>query len=157
DPLGLAEREHVADLELSFHELSEADLDTAFQVGSLHIGRENATLGEIVDALERTYCHHIGAEFMHIVDTEQRHWIMTRMESVRSAPDYGPDVRRQLLRRLIKADGLERSLASKYPGTKRFGLEGGESLIPMLAEMVQRIGSYGAKEIVIGMAHRGRL
>ncbi|WP_052094222.1 2-oxoglutarate dehydrogenase E1 component [Pseudohaliea rubra] len=157
DPLGLAEREHVADLELSFHELSEADLDTAFQVGSLHIGRDNATLGEIVDALERTYCHHIGAEFMHIVDTAQRHWIMTRMESVRSAPDYGPDVRRQLLRRLIKADGLERSLASKYPGTKRFGLEGGESLIPMLAEMVQRIGSYGAKEIVIGMAHRGRL
>jgi len=157
DPLGLAEREHVADLELSFHELSEADLDTAFQVGSLHIGRESATLGEILDALERTYCHHIGAEFMHIVDTKQRHWIMTRMESVRSAPEYGPNVRQQLLRRLIKADGLERSLATKYPGTKRFGLEGGESLIPMLAEMVQRIGSFGAKEIVIGMAHRGRL
>jgi 2-oxoglutarate dehydrogenase E1 component len=79
------------------------------------------------------------------------------MESVRSAPDFGPEVQRQILRRLIKADGLERSLGSKYPGTKRFGLEGGESLIPMLAEMMQRIGGYGAKEIVIGMAHRGRL
>ncbi|MEE4277104.1 MAG: 2-oxoglutarate dehydrogenase E1 component [Halieaceae bacterium] len=157
DPLGLAEREQVPDLELAFHDLSAADLDTVFQVGSLRIGHDAATLKEIVDALERTYCHTVGAEFMHIVDTEQRHWITSRMESVRGAPDYGPDVQRQILRRLIKADGLEKSLGSKYPGTKRFGLEGGESLIPMLAEMMQRIGSYGAKEIVLGMAHRGRL
>ncbi|MEP0201906.1 MAG: 2-oxoglutarate dehydrogenase E1 component [Halioglobus sp.] len=157
DPLGLAEREHVPDLELGFHQLSAADRDTVFQVGSLHIGKTDASLGEIVDALERTYCHTIGAEFMHIVDTGQRHWIMTRMESVRSAPDYSPAVRTQLLRHLIKAEGLEKSLGSKYPGTKRFGLEGSESLIPMLSEMVHRLGSYGAKEIVIGMAHRGRL
>jgi 2-oxoglutarate dehydrogenase E1 component len=95
DPLGLAEREHVADLELGFHELSIADLDTPFQVGSLHIGRGDATLKEIIDALERTYCHTVGAEFMHIVDTEQRHWIMQRMEAVRSAPDYGPDIQRR--------------------------------------------------------------
>ncbi|MEL7045975.1 MAG: 2-oxoglutarate dehydrogenase E1 component, partial [Pseudomonadota bacterium] len=115
DPLGLAEREQVADLELGFHELSTADLDTTFQVGSLRIGHDAATLQEIVDALEKTYCHTVGAEFMHIVDTEQRHWIMSRMESVRSAPDYGPDVQRQILRRLIKADGLEKSLGSKYP------------------------------------------
>jgi 2-oxoglutarate dehydrogenase E1 component len=157
DPLGLAEREHVADLELNFHELSMADLDTVFQTGSMHIGKTDATLGEIVEALERTYCHTIGSEFMHIVDTEQRHWIMQRLESVRSAPDFGREVRVLLLRRLIQAEGLEKSLGSKYPGTKRFGLEGGESLIPMLSEMVQRCGSYGAKEMVIGMAHRGRL
>jgi 2-oxoglutarate dehydrogenase E1 component len=157
DPLGLAEREHVADLELAFHELSNADLDTVFQTGSMHIGKADASLGEILDALERTYCHTIGAEFMHIVDTEQRHWIMQRMESVRSAPDFGNEARVLLLRRLIKAEGLEKSLGSKYPGTKRFGLEGSESLIPMLSEMVQRCGSYRAKEIVIGMAHRGRL
>jgi len=157
DPLGLAERERVPDLELAFHQLSVADMETPFQVGSLHIGKADATLGEIVDALERTYCHTVGAEFMHIVDTEERHWIMTRMESVRSAPDYGTDVRMTLLRRLIKAEGLEKSLGSKYPGTKRFGLEGAESLIPMLSELVQRVGAYGAKEIVIGMAHRGRL
>ncbi|MEM1405098.1 MAG: 2-oxoglutarate dehydrogenase E1 component [Pseudomonadota bacterium] len=157
DPLGLARREHVVDLELGFHELSVADLDSVFQVGSLRIGHDAATLKEIIDALERTYCNTVGVEFMHIVDTEQRAWIMSRMESVRSAPDYGPDVQRTILRRLIKADGLERSLGSKFPGTKRFGLEGGESLIPMMNEMIRRIGGYGAKEIVLGMAHRGRL
>ncbi|MCB1846625.1 MAG: 2-oxoglutarate dehydrogenase E1 component, partial [Halieaceae bacterium] len=82
DPLGLAPREHVVDLELGFHQLSAADFDTVFQTGSLHIGKADATLGEIVQAMERTYCHTVGAEFMHIVDTEQRHWIMQRMESV---------------------------------------------------------------------------
>jgi 2-oxoglutarate dehydrogenase E1 component len=157
DPLGLASRQYVPDLELSFHELSQADFDTVFQVGSLHIGKADATLGEIYEAMERTYCKHVGAEFMHIVNSEERHWIMQRMESVRSAPDFGSEIQKTLLRRLIKAEGLEKSLGSKYPGTKRFGLEGGESLIPMLYEMVQRSGSYGAKEIVIGMAHRGRL
>ncbi len=157
DPLGLWQREQVADLELGFHQLSTADFDTVFQTGTLHIGKADATLGEIYAALERTYCNTIGAEFMHIVDTAERHWIMQRMESVRSAPDYGTAVQLQLLNQLINAEGLEKSLASKYPGTKRFGLEGGESLIPMLSEMVQRCGSYGAQEIVIGMAHRGRL
>jgi len=157
DPLGLAEREQVADLDLNFHQLSSADFDTVFQAGTLHIGKADATLGEIFEALNRTYCHTIGAEFMHIVDTTERHWIMQRMESVRSAPDYGKDVRLHLLNQLINAEGLEKSLASKYPGTKRFGLEGGESLIPMLSEMVQRCGALGAQEIVIGMAHRGRL
>ncbi len=157
DPLNLHTRDHVPDLDLAFHQLSVADLETVFQTGSMYIGKADATLGEIVEALERTYCHTIGAEFMHIVDTEQRHWIMQRMESVRSAPNFSADIRKQLLRRLIKAEGLEKSLGSKYPGTKRFGLEGGESLIPMMSEMVQRSGSYGAKEIVIGMAHRGRL
>ncbi len=157
DPLGLAERQHVADLDLNFHELSTADFDTVFQTGSLHIGKADATLGEIHDALERTYCKSVGAEFVHITSTEERHWVMQRMESVRSAPDFGADIQKTLLRRLIKAEGLEKSLGSKYPGTKRFGLEGGESMIPMLYEMVQRFGGYGAKEIVIGMAHRGRL
>ena len=157
DPLGLAEREQVADLELGFHQLSPADFDTVFQTGSLHIGKADATLGEIYEALERTYCHTIGAEFMHIVDTQQRHWITQRMESVRCAPNYSAQVRLELLQHLIQAEGLEKSLGSKYPGTKRFGLEGGESLIPMIAEMIQRCGTHGAQEIVIGMAHRGRL
>ncbi|WP_213004042.1 2-oxoglutarate dehydrogenase E1 component [Parahaliea maris] len=157
DPLNLHVREPVPDLDLGFHQLSAADLDTVFQTGSLYIGKEDASLGEIVDALEKTYCHTIGAEFMHIVNTDERHWVMHRMESVRSAPDWGNEVRTVLLRRLIKAEGLEKSLGSKYPGTKRFGLEGGESLIPMLSEMIQRTGAYGAQEMVIGMAHRGRL
>ena len=157
DPLGLAKRELVADLELGFHQLSAADFETVFQTGSMHIGKADATLGEIIQTLERTYCHTVGAEFMHIVDTEQRHWIMQRMESVRSAPDFGREVQMQLLNSLNQAEGLEKSLGTKYPGTKRFGLEGGESLIPMLSEMVQRSGAYSAQEIVLGMAHRGRL
>ena len=157
DPLGLAKRERIADLDLAFHQLSTADFDTVFQTGTLHIGKADANLGEIYEALNRTYCNTIGAEFMHIVDTTERHWIMQRMESVRSAPDYGVDVRLHLLNQLINAEGLEKSLASKYPGTKRFGLEGGEVLIPMLSEMVQRCGALRAQEIVIGMAHRGRL
>ncbi|MEM8660046.1 MAG: 2-oxoglutarate dehydrogenase E1 component, partial [Pseudomonadota bacterium] len=157
DPLSLIEREEVPDLDLSFHQLSAADFDTVFQTGSLYIGKADATLGEIVQTLEQTYCNTVGAEFMHIVNTEQRHWIMQRMESVRSAPDFGRDVRLQLLGSLIQAEGLEKSLGTKYPGTKRFGLEGGESMIPMLNEMIQRCGSEGAKEVVIGMAHRGRL
>ncbi len=157
DPLGLVEREVVPDLDLGFHQLSEADLDTVFQVGSLYLGSADASLKQIVDAMERTYCHTVGAEFMHIVDTEQRHWIMSRMESVRSAPEMSSQQRQQILAGLIKAEGLEKSLGSKYPGTKRFGLEGAESLIPMMSEAIQRIGGYGAKEVVIGMAHRGRL
>ena len=157
DPLSLHPRAPVPDLDLKFHELSEADLDTVFQVGSLYIGKADASLAEIRVALEKTYCHTIGAEFMHIVSTDERHWIMSRMESVRGAPALDRESRVSILRRLIKAEGLEKSLASKYPGTKRFGLEGGESLIPMMSEAIQRCGGYGAKEVVIGMAHRGRL
>ncbi len=157
DPLGLADRAQVPDLELAFHQLSEADFDTVFQTGSLYIGKAEATLREIVEALERTYCHTVGAEFMHIVSTEERQWIQGRMDSVRAAPVYPPEVRRHLLERLTAAEGLEQFLAARYPGAKRFGLEGGESLIPMLDEVVQRLGGYGVQEIVVGMAHRGRL
>ncbi len=157
DPLGLAERQQVPDLDPHFFQLSSADYDTVFQTGDLWTSKADAPLGEIVEALERTYCNTTGAEFMHITNTEERYWIMQRMESVRSEPDFGDEFRKTLLRRLIKAEGLEKSLGSKYPGTKRFSLEGGESLIPMLQELVQRFGTYGAKEIVIGMAHRGRL
>jgi len=157
DPLNIMERESVPDMELTHHGLSAADLDTTFQTGNVFLGREEATLREIVDALEKTYCTSIGAEYMHIVDTAEKRWIQQRMESVRSHPNYSVDVKAHLLERLIAAEGLERMLATKYPGTKRFGLEGGECLIPCLDEIVQRAGSYGAKELVIGMAHRGRL
>ncbi|TNF34694.1 MAG: 2-oxoglutarate dehydrogenase E1 component [Gammaproteobacteria bacterium] len=157
DPLGLAVRPAVPDLDMHFHQLSGADKDTVFQTGNLHIGKAEAPLSEILDALEQTYCRTIGAEFMHIVATEERFWVMQRMESVRAAPDYSKSVRLHLLERLTAAEGMENLLASRYPGTKRFGLEGGESLIPMMDELIQRAGSYGVKEVVIGMAHRGRL
>lgn len=157
DPLGLMEREDVQDLGLAFHELSQADLDTTFQTGSLFIGQDEATLKEILEALKQTYCSSVGAEYMHIVNTAEQRWFQQRLESVRSHPKYGNDVKKHLLERLTAAEGLEKYLGSRYPGVKRFGLEGGESLIPLMDELIQRCGTYGAKEIVIGMAHRGRL
>ncbi|WP_439862166.1 2-oxoglutarate dehydrogenase E1 component [Pseudomonas sp. MBLB4136] len=157
DPLGLWQRPAPADLAITHYGLTDADLDTTFRTGGLFIGKEEATLREIRDALQQTYCRTIGAEFTHIVDSEQRSWFQQRLESVRGRPQFSAEVQSHLLERLTAAEGLEKYLGTKYPGTKRFGLEGGESLIPLLDEVIQRSGSYGTKEIVIGMAHRGRL
>ena len=157
DPLGLWQRTVPADLSINHYSLTDADLDTTFRTGGLFIGKEEATLREIRDALQQTYCRTIGAEFTHIVDSEQRNWFAQRLESVRGRPQFSVEVQGHLLERLTAAEGLEKYLGTKYPGTKRFGLEGGESLIPLLDEIIQRSGSYGTKEIVIGMAHRGRL
>ncbi|MCH4873335.1 MULTISPECIES: 2-oxoglutarate dehydrogenase E1 component [Pseudomonas] len=157
DPLGLWQRPAPADLSINHYGLTNADLDTTFRAGDLYIGKEEASLREILDALQQTYCRTIGAEFTHIVDSEQRHWFEQRLESVRGRPTYSAEVKSHLLERVTAAEGLEKYLGTKYPGTKRFGLEGGESLIPLLDELIQRSGNYGTKEIVIGMAHRGRL
>ncbi|MGO2132902.1 MAG: 2-oxoglutarate dehydrogenase E1 component [Halomonas sp.] len=157
DPLDLRSPKPVPDLDLSFHQLSRDDLNTEFQTGSLFLGVDKAPLKEIVEALEQTYCRSIGCEFMHIVDTEEKRWLQQRFESVRSQPKFSNEVRTHVFERLTAAEGLENYLASKYPGTKRFGLEGGESFIPMMDELIQRAGGYGTKEVVIGMAHRGRL
>lgn len=157
DPLGLMQRESVPDLELSHHGLSKGDYDTIFQTGNLYIGREECSLKEIISALEQTYCTSIGAEYMHIVNTAEKRWIQQRMESVRSHPTFSLEAKHHIMERITAADGLERYLGAKYPGTKRFGLEGGESLIPLVDEVIQRAGNYGVKEVVIGMAHRGRL
>lgn len=157
DPLGIMHRERVPDLELEFHNLSPIDYNTLFQTGSLFISKETATLREIVDTLERIYCSSVGYEFMHIVNLQEKQWIQQRIESNDGYPEFPAEVRRHLLERLTAAEGLEKHLDSKYPGTKRFGLEGGESLIPALDELIQRSGMNGAKEIVLGMAHRGRL
>ncbi|WP_111642052.1 2-oxoglutarate dehydrogenase E1 component [Marinimicrobium alkaliphilum] len=157
DPLGIMERSQVPDLELGFHGLTSADLDTVFQTGPLFIGKDEAKLSEIIDALEQTYCGHIGPEIMHITNLSEKQWLQQRLESVRSAPDHSPEQRFAVLERLTAAEGLEKHLDSKYPGTKRFGLEGGESFIPLVDALVNRAGSKGAKEIVLGMAHRGRL
>ncbi|HZJ95635.1 MAG TPA: 2-oxoglutarate dehydrogenase E1 component [Thiopseudomonas sp.] len=157
DPLGLWVRPMQPDLSVQHYGLTDADLDSTFHTGDLNIGKEQATLREIQQALEATYCGTIGAEFTHIVDSEQRRWFQQRLESVRSRPEFSPEVRTHILERLTAGEGLERYLGTRYPGTKRFGLEGGESLIPLMDEIIQRSGSYGAKEIVVGMAHRGRL
>lgn len=157
DPLDIMGREPIPDLTLDYHGLSDADLDITFQTSTLFIGKEHATLREIIATLKATYCDTIGVEYMHIANTNERRWFQSRMESAAGKLGVSPDTKRHILERLTAAEGLEKYLGAKYPGTKRFGLEGGESLIPLMDEVIQRAGSYGAKEIVIGMAHRGRL
>lgn len=157
DPLGLMVRPKVQDLNLGFHGLTEADLETTFQTSPLFISRPEATLREIMGILEETYCGHLGVEFTHLTSSTEKNWLAERLESVRSKPTYGGEARIDVLMRLTTAEGLEKHLDSKYPGTKRFGLEGGESLIPLLDCLIDHAGEFGAKEIVLGMAHRGRL
>lgn len=157
DPLNLQQRRQIPDLTLEHHGLNSADLDTVFQTASLSFGKEETTLKEIWQGLKDTYCSTIGAEFMHIIDSDERRWFEQRLESNRAHPTISKESKIHLLERLSAAEGLEKYLGTKYPGTKRFGLEGGESLVPMVDEIIQRAGSYGAKEIVMGMAHRGRL
>lgn len=157
DPLGLMQREDVPDLDLRFHELSEADFDTVFQLGSLFFGPEEAPLKDIVADLKKTYCSTVGAEYMHIVDTQEKRWLQSRIEPVRSHPEAPLEKKKMILERLTAAEGLEKYLGSRYAGAKRFGLEGGESMIVALNTLIQRAGKQGAKEVVIGMAHRGRL
>ncbi|MEX2489348.1 MAG: 2-oxoglutarate dehydrogenase E1 component [Pseudomonadales bacterium] len=157
DPLGMSNPDEVPVLRLDHNRLSEADLDTTFQTGTLFYGEKEATLNKIVEVLEQTYCGSIGAEYMHITDEDEQLWVQQRMESARSQPAYSEGVKRRLLDRLIAAEGLEKYLGTKYPGTKRFGLEGAESFIPCMAELIHRAGTSGIVETVMGMAHRGRL
>ena len=157
DPLSLWQREPTPELTLAYHGLSEADLDAAFDTGAGGLFAHGAPLRDIVAALERTYCGPLGAEYMHITNATEQQWLRERLESVQSAPAFPTEARFTILDRLSAAEGLERYLHAKYPGTKRFGLEGGESLICMLHEALQRLGGHGVVETVIGMAHRGRL
>ena len=157
DPLGLMERPPTPILDLAYHHLSPADLEETFHTGTFHYGQGAVKLRELVAALEQTYSSSIGFEYMHIVDAGEQLWVQQRIESVRAHPDYGNAQKLSILERLTAAEGLEKYLHGRYPGTKRFGLEGGESFIPMMHEMLQRLGSHGVIEAVIAMAHRGRL
>ena len=157
DPLGLWDRNSPRDLDLHFHGLNTADLDSVFQTGDLGFGYSEAPLKTIIQDLEQTYCGSVGAECMHITDYDERRWLLSRLESTRSRPNIDEGAKYRLLKRLTAAEGLERHLDSKYPGTKRFGLEGGESFVPLIDALIRRTGKDGAKEMVIGMAHRGRL
>jgi len=157
DPLGMMARPNTPVLDLAYHHLTPADLDTTFQTGTFHYGDGSAKLRDLVDALERTYCGSIGTEYMHIVDASEQLWVQRRLESARGQANFSPEQKRSILERLTAAEGLEKYLHRRYPGTKRFGLEGGESLIPMLHELIQRLGGHGILESVIAMAHRGRL
>ena len=156
DPLGLTPTPEIPELHLRYYGLSDLDLDTEFDTGSL-VGPRRAKLRDILELLKSVYCGSIGAEYMHITDTQEKRWLQSALEGVRGVPAYPSEVRRGILERLTAAEGLERFLATKYVGAKRFGLEGGEALIPMLDELIQRAGGAGTKEIIMGMAHRGRL
>jgi 2-oxoglutarate dehydrogenase E1 component len=156
DPLKRREPPHIAELEPAYYDLTEADMDTVFNTGSL-IGPEQATLREIIKALQETYCGTLGVEYMYMSSRVEKVWIQERLEPIRSKPSYSPDYKRHILERLTAAEGLERYLHTRYVGQKRFSLEGGDMLIPMLDNLLQRAGEAGVQELVIGMAHRGRL
>ncbi len=156
DPLMRQEKPTIPELEPSHYGLTEADMGTSFNSGSL-VGFDQATLGEILAAVRATYCGNIGVEYMYITDTEQKRWIQHRFESLRGQANYNPAERKHILERLTAAETLEKYLHTRYVGQKRFSLEGGESLIPLLENLIQRAGANGVQEIVIGMAHRGRL
>lgn len=156
DPLNLQQKQDVPELDPGFHGLSDADLDQIFNSGSL-VGPERATLREILQRLQQTYCGSIGAEYMYIADLKQKRWIQNRLESVASQPNFPPEYKRHILERLTAAEGLEKYLHNRYVGQKRFSGEGNESLIPLLDRLLQHAGTIGVQEIAMGMAHRGRL
>src|SRR5438094_4747396 len=156
DPLKRMPRPSQPELEPGFYDLTEADLDQTVNAGS-YVGLDRTSLRNLLQALRDTYCRNIGYEYMFISDRVQRQWIQERIEPVRGMPKLAAEQQKHLLQKLTEAEHLERYLHTKYVGQKRFSLEGGESVIPCIDELIQRAGGTGVQEIVIGMAHRGRL
>ncbi len=156
DPLEMNPRPEVKEMTLTGNNLSEADLDTVFNTGSL-FGVESAPLREIIERVEKTYCGTIGSEYMHIEDRAQKRWIQVQIETSLATPSFREGRRNRIMDRIIAAENLEKYLHTRYIGQKRFSLEGGESLIPILDRVVQQAGVTSTHEVVIGMAHRGRL
>ena len=156
DPLGLVHRKAHPELDYRTYGFTEADLDREIFIANV-LGREAATLREIISILRNTYCGKIGIEFMHIQEPAQKAWIQERIENIENRTDFTIPGKRAILERLTAAEVFERFLDKKYTGTKRFGLDGAETMIPALEQIVKRGGQLGVKEIVIGMPHRGRL
>ncbi|MDX1668372.1 MAG: 2-oxoglutarate dehydrogenase E1 component [Limnobacter sp.] len=157
DPLKRQERPNIPELDPAFYGLTETDMDITFSATNTYFGQEQMTLREIVKSLRETYCRTLGFEYMHVTDPAQKRWLQERIETNEAAPLLSADQKIHILERLTAAEGLERYLHTRYVGQKRFSLEGGESFIACLDELIQRGGSQGVQEIVIGMAHRGRL
>ena len=157
DPLKRQERPAIPELEPAFYDFSEGDQANIYSAANTYFGFEQATLRDILRALRDTYCGTLGAEFMYLSDPAQKRWLQERLENSRSKPDFSREKRVHILDRLTAAEGLEKYLHTRYVGQKRFSLEGGESFIVAMDELIQRAGEQGVQEIVIGMAHRGRL
>ncbi len=156
DPLGLAHQQEPADLDPSFHGFTDKDMDRPIYLGG-QLGFESATVREILAVLRRNYCGSVGLEFMHIQDVEERRFLQERMEGKDKEISFTPEGKKAILGKVIEAEQWEKFLARKYVGTKRFGLDGGESMIPALEAVIKYAGAAGVQEVVLGMAHRGRL
>ena len=157
DPLKRQERPEASELDPAFYGFTDADMDIVFNISNTYFGPETATLRDLLQDLRDTYCRSIGVEFMYLSDPVQKRWMQQRLESIRSTPNFSAEKKKHILERLTAAEGLERYLHTKYVGQKRFSLEGGESFIASLDEVIRRGSEKGVQEIVIGMAHRGRL
>ncbi|HEU4372002.1 MAG TPA: thiamine pyrophosphate-dependent enzyme, partial [Telluria sp.] len=157
DPLQRQERPTIPEMEPAFYGFTDADMETQFNISNTYFGQETASLRDLLNFLRDTYCRAIGAEFMYISDPAEKRWLQEKLESIRSTPNFSAEKKIHILDRLTAAEGLERYLHTKYVGAKRFSLEGSESFIASIDETIQRAGENGVQEIVIGMAHRGRL
>ncbi|AVY93070.1 MULTISPECIES: 2-oxoglutarate dehydrogenase E1 component [Microvirgula] len=156
DPLKRMDTSPVPELDPAYHGLTDADMAAVFNTGSF-VGLSQGSLSEILGTLKQTYCGNIGLEYMHIMDSEQKRWVQNYFEGSRSTPRYDADARRRILKQVTAAETLERYLHTKYVGQKRFSLEGGESMIAALDHLIQNATRFGVKELIVGMAHRGRL
>ena len=156
DPLGLAEEKDHEELHPSSYGFSEADYDRKIFLDHV-LGLEFATIPEMLQILRRTYCSTMAVEFMHISDPEEKSWIQGRIEGPDKQVSFTPEGKKAIFNKLVEAEGFEKFIDVKYTGTKRFGLDGGESLVPALEQIIKRGGQLGVEEIVLGMAHRGRL
>ena len=157
DPLKRTERPEIPELEPSFYGFTDADQEVVFNTSNTFFGKETMTLRELMNALRETYCGTLGAEYMYATNQNQKRWWQQRLESIRSKPVFNADEKKRILERLTAAEGLERYLHTKYVGQKRFSLEGGESFIAAMDELINSASAKGVQEVVIGMAHRGRL
>ncbi len=156
DPLNISKRQPHPQLDPGFYGFHEADMDRPVYIGGV-LGMDSATPRQMIDLLKRTYCGRIGYEFMHINDAEQKDWLQRRIEGVDKEISFTPEGKKAILNKLIEAEGFEKFAANRFVGTKRFGLDGGEATIPALEQIIKRGGQLGMKDIVLGMAHRGRL
>ena len=156
DPLGLSKQEIPADLDPAYHGFTDADLDRPVYVGGT-LGYNWVSVRELVATLRANYCGPVGLEYMHIADVEERRFLQERMEGKDAAITFSPEGKKAILGKVIEAEQYEKFLARKYVGTKRFGLDGGEAMIPALEAIIKYGGALGVREIVYGMPHRGRL
>ncbi len=157
DPLKRHDRPEIPELDPAFYGFTEADMDTRYSVNNTYFGEDEMTLRDLIHALRVTYCANLGAEYMYISDPVEKRWWQERIESCKSTPMFSVDQKRRIMIELTEAEGLERYLHTRYVGQKRFSLEGGESFIASMDALIQHAGAQGAQEIVIAMAHRGRL